>query len=367
MMKSPLNLTVLLAALMLLVTPALAQEKQAEQAAPTKAIGEKTMLAFYVDVTQIDTEMISGLGKMLMGLAQNEAIKGQDLALPIGDPQQIADMLTLLRGSFVQAGGEAMLMTVEMPQEESWSPPMALLAKTNGKFDAASMTALFRSMGEGETDATLEALGDGWQNIAMKSKEGQAVTLPLPKPDAVAFAAINKQLTQHKKPMLAVAFRMQDQMREMMDEAEKAAKNAQPGQEQDPQQQMAMGMMMGMFKPIRSLDTLGLSISQVEVGGMLVDAQMTFQDAQSAQQFANLYNSILMFAPVIMAGAAQEGQIQNLPDPATINQFFMKLRMNLAGNSLKLTLDQDFFDLAEKMAPLFEGLNDQGGAEDFDL
>ncbi|MBX2852019.1 MAG: hypothetical protein KTR15_09775 [Phycisphaeraceae bacterium] len=364
-MTRPLNLTVLLAALMLLVSPALAQKKQAEQAAPPKAIGETTMLAVYVDVTQLDPEMISGVGDMLLGLAENEALQDQELALPIGDPQQLADMLTLLRGSFVQAGGEALMMTIEMPEEDSWSPPMALLAKTNDKFDATSMTALIRSMGEAKMEASIEALGDGWQNIAMKSKEGDAVTLPLPKPDAAAFDAINKQLTQHKKPMLAVAFRMQDQLREMMDQAEQAAKNAQPGQGQDAQQQMAMGMMMGMFKPVRSLDTLGLAISQVDEG-MLVDAQMTFQDAQSAQQFANLYNSILMFAPVMMAGAAQEGQIENMPDPATINQFFMKLRMTVAGNSLKLTLDQDFFDLAEKLAPLFEGLNGQG-EEDFDL
>lgn len=365
-MTRPLNLTLLLAALMLLVTPALAQNKQAEQAVPPKAIGEKTMLAVYVDVTQMDPEMISGIGKMLMGMADNDAIKDQGLALPIGDPQQLTDMLTLLRGSFVQAGGEALMMTVEMPEQESWSPPMALLAKTNDKFDAQSMTALIRSMGEGEMDATLEAIGDGWQNIAMKSKEGEAVTLPLPKPDANAFDAINKQLTQQKKPMLAIAFRMQDQLREMMDQAEQAAKNAQPGQGQDPQAQMAMGMMMGMFKPIRSLDTIGLAISEVEEGKMLVDAQMTFQDAQSAQMFGNMYNSILMFAPVMLAGAAQEGQIENMPDPATINQFFMKLRMNVAGESLKLQLDQDFFDLAEKLAPLFEGMNDQG-ADDFDL
>ena len=367
-MTRPLKLTVLLAALVLVVTPALAQKKQAEQAAPPKAIGANTMLAVYVDVTQIDPEFINGLGGMLMGLADNQALEDQDLALPLGDPQELTDMITLLRGSFIQAGGEALMMTVEMPGEESWSPPMSLLAKTNDKFDAVSMEALIRTMGEGEMDAAFEALGAGWQNIALESKEGDAVTLPLPEPDADAFDAINKQLTQHKKPMLAVAFRMQDQLREMMDQAEQAAKQAQanPGQGQDAQQQMAMGMMMGMFKPIRALDTIGLAISEVEDGEMLVDARMTFQDAVSAQQFANLYNTIVMLAPVMMAGAAQDGQAENMPDPATINQFFMKLRMTVAGDSLTLTLDQDFFDLAEKMSPLFEGLNAEG-AGGFDL
>ncbi|MEO0476138.1 MAG: hypothetical protein AAF085_09255, partial [Planctomycetota bacterium] len=257
-------------------------------------------------------------------------------------------------------------MTIEMPGEDSWSPPMTLLAKTNDKFDEATMSALIRSMGEGEVDAKMEALGNGWQNIAMKSKEGDAITLDLPKPDADVFEAFNKQLAKHDKPMLAVAFRMQDELRQMMDLAEEAAKNAQPGQGETPKAQMAMGMMMGMFKPIRALDTLGIVVSKVEDGEMLVDAQMTFQDATSAQHFANLYNTIIMLAPVMMAGAAQEGQIENMPDPATINQFFMKLRMNVAGDSLTLTLDKEFFDLAEKLGPLFEGIAGDAGA-DFDL
>lgn len=349
-----MNLPALLAALALLMSPALADKT--EEAVPPQAIGEKTMLAVYVDVSQLDPEIFSGLGEAILGLASNEDLKDQGLVLPLGDPQQLVDMLTLLSGSFVQAGGEGLMMTVEMPGEESWSPPMALLAKTNDKYDAAAMGALVRTLGEGEMDAELVSLGNGWRNIAMKSKEGDAVTLPLPEPDKDVFSAINKQLTQHKQPMLAVAFRMQEELREMMDVAEEAAKNAQPGQGEDAQAQMAMGMMMGMFKPIRAMDTMGLAISEVEDGNMLVDLQMTFQDAQSAQQFSNLYNSILMFAPVMLSGAAQDGQIENMPDAATINNFFMKLRMQVAGDSLKLTLDKDFFELAEKLAPLFEGI-----------
>lgn len=355
-MTRPLNLIVLLAALMLLVSPASADK--AEEAIPPKAIGDSTMLAAYVDITQIDVDMVAQLGDAIIGLAENELLQDQGLALPLGDPQQIVDMLTTLRGSFLQAGGEGLAMTVEMPGEETWSAPMLLLAKTNDKFDPKSMTAMVRSMGEGEMDATIEGLGNGWQNIALATKQGEEVTLGLPKPDADAFTALNKQLTKHDKPMLALAFRMQDDMRKMLDEAEEMAKGAQagPGAEgQDAQAQMMMGMLMGMFKPVRELDTIGLSISKVGEDGMLVDAQMTFLDEVSAQQFANVYNMVMMFAPVAMAQAGQ-GQAENMPDPATINQFFMKLKMQVDGESLKLKLDQEFFDLVEKMAPLFEGM-----------
>lgn len=355
-----------LAALMLLIAPAHAE--QADPVIPAKAVGEKTMLAVYVDITQISPEALGGLGDMLKGITDNEALEGQGLALPMGDPKQIVNMITLLRGSFLQAGGEGLAMMMEMPGEDSWSPPMTLLAKTNDKFNAESMGAIFRSMGgEGKGETRMQALDAGWQSIVMENQDGEAVTMALPTPDPAVFTAMNKQLSHHKKPMLAVAFRMQDEMRKMMDSAEEAAKGAQPQPGEDPQAQMAMGMIMGMFKPVRALDTLGLAISQVEEGGMLVDVQMTFQDAQSAQMFANLYNSIMMFAPVMLAQAGQGDEIPNMPDPATINNFFMKLKMQPAGESLTLTLDQAFFDLAGKMAPLFQGIADQQGEPDFDL
>jgi hypothetical protein len=345
---------------MLLILPARAEKPQA---LPAQAVGSDTMLAVYVDVTQFSPEMIGGFGQALLGITQNEQLKGQGLALPIGDPTEIADMLTTLRGSFLQAGGEGLMMTVEMPGEDSWSPPMNLLAKTNDKLDSKAMVSLLRTMGDGEMDATLESLGSGWQNIGLKSKTGDAVTMPLPKPDADVFAAFSRELTQHKKPIFSVAFRMQESMREMLDELEQDAKEAQanPGQQQDGQAQMLAGMMMGMFKPIRQLDTIGLSISEDGNDSMLVDVQMSFLDATSAQQFGNIYNVILMIAPVALAQAGQGGEIENMPDPATINQFFMKLRMQPDGKSLKLKLDKEFFDLVEKLAPLFEGFNEQQG------
>lgn len=362
-----LNLTIVAVALMLMILPARAD--QAEQAIPFKAFGSNTMLALYVDITQFDPEMIEGIGEALIGIASSEELEDQGLALPLGDPEQIMDMLTTLRGSFLQAGGEGLAMTIEMPEDESWSPPMALMAKTNGKFDPNAMVSLIRTMGDGEMDATIESLGSGWQNIAMKSKQGDAVTLPLPEqPDADVFAAFNRELSQHKKPIFAAAFRMQEDMRKMMDEAEELAKQAQqnPGQGQDAQQQMLAGMAMGMFKPIRQLDTIGIAISEDGEDSMLVDVQMSFLDETSAQQFGNLYNTILMFAPVLMSQAGQGGEVENMPDPATINQFFMKLKMESAGKSLKLKLDKAFFDLAEKMSPLFEGIAEEQGG-DFDL
>lgn len=358
-MTRSMKWTLLLAAMLLLVSPALA--KDAEEAVPQQAIGKDTMLAVYFDVTQIDAEMIDRLGEVILALSENEALQDQEIALPVGDPRAMVDALTLMRGAFLQAGGEGLVMTVGMPGEEGWSPPMSLLAKTNGKFDAPAMAALIRTMGDGEMEAAIEPLGNGWQNIALTSKEGDEVTLPLPEPDEAVFAAFNKQLTQHKKPVMSVAFRMQEELRLMMDFAEEAAKNAQPGQGEDAQAQMAMGMLMGMFKPVRSLDTLGIAVSQVGEEGMLVDVQMTFLDAQNAQMFANLYNSILMFAPVILSGQAQGGEVENMPDPATINQFFMKLKMQVAGDTLKLTLDQAFFDLLDQMAPLFEGVQEEVG------
>jgi|GEM_PF-2541618 len=349
-------LTSMMAALaLLLCLPTLAAQP------PKEAVGTDTMLMLWVDVEQVDTEMIAGIGEALMQILENEMLQDQELALPLGDTQKMIDSLSVLRGSFLQAGGEGLLMTVDMPGEDSWSPPMNLLAKVSDKVDTKSMASLVRAMGEGEMEAKIEPVADGWQNIAIRTLDGQGVTMGLPKPDADVFTAFEKQLTQAEKPVLAVAFRMQEELRKMMDEAEQLAKNQQAGPGEDPQAQMAMGMLMGMFKPIRALDTLGIVVSQDKEEEMQVDVQMAFLDAQNAQMFANLYNSILMFAPVMMAQAGQGGQIENMPDPNTVNSFFMKLKMQVAGDTLKLKLDKDFFELAEKMAPLFEGMAPEPG------
>lgn len=360
-MKRLAQLTFFAAALMLLILPARAEK--AAEAVPTQAIGNSTMLAVYIDVTQFDASMIETIGNAVLGLAGNEQLQDQGLAVPLGDPKQLIDMLTTLRGSFLQAGGEGLLATIEMPGEDDWSPPMTLLAKTNDKLDANALTAMIRTLGDGEMDATLEAIGGGWQNVAMKTKDGQPVTIALPKPDADVFAAFNKQLTQHEKPVFAVAFRMQEEMRKMLDQAEGLAQEAQPGAAdgQDAQAQMMTGMLMGMFKPIRQLDTIGLAVSKDGQGSMIVDVQMSFFDAASAEQFGNVYNTLLMFAPMLAAQAGGQGQAENMPDPATINNFFMKLKMEVAGDSLKLRLDKEFFDLAEKLSPLFEGMAEQQG------
>lgn len=355
-MNTAIKPIVFLLATLLLSLPVQA-DKPKQATIPAQAVGENTTLAVYLDLSQIDAEMMESLGEgFLAGLASVAQTQGDGFTIPLGNPQELVDRVTATRNAFVQAGGEGLMMTVEMPREESWSPPMSLLAKTNGKFDAPGMEAFIRTMGLGEQSTAIESLGNGWQNIAIESQEGDPITLALPTPDKAAFAAINKQLSQHKKPVIALAFRMQDALRTKMDEAEQLAKAAQGAGGQNAQDQMMMGMMMGMFKPIRSLDTFGLAISPADES-LVIDAQMIFLNAASAQQFANLYNSIIMFAPALLAGAAQgEVEIENMPDPATINQFFMKLKMNLKGDTLNLTLDQTFFDLAEKMAPLFEGM-----------
>ena len=153
-----LKLIVLLAAFLIWVSPALAEKT--EDTLPPQVVGTNTMLAAYVDMTQISPNVIDQLGDVFLSLANNEMLKDQGVVLPIGDPQQIVDMLALLRGPFLQAGGEGLAMTVEMPGEDSWSAPIMMSAKTNDKFDAPSMAAMVRSMGGAETEATIESLGN---------------------------------------------------------------------------------------------------------------------------------------------------------------------------------------------------------------
>ncbi len=319
---------------------------------PEQAIGENTALVVWVDLEQVDTEMIQKLGDQLAALADNPILADQAQGIPLGEIGKMKDVLTTLRNGFLQAGGQGLMLTLEMPGEDSLSPPMSVLAKTGQAVDTKAMAALVRTMSEGAMDAELAPVVEGWHDLAIVDLDkGVEVTQALPKPDKKAFKAFDKQLGDVKKPIISVAFRMQDELREMIGQLGGLAGDG--GGQQDPQAQM----MLGMLEPLKRLETLGFAISK-DKDAFEVDAQMVFDKPGDAQQFAQMYNSILMFVPVILAGEAQK--IQNAPDANTINSFFMKLQMTQNGDTLKLHLDKEFFELVDKMAPLFEAFGEQG-------
>ncbi|MGB0767682.1 MAG: hypothetical protein ACPGYV_08215 [Phycisphaeraceae bacterium] len=360
-MKTIRTLTASLALLALLVAmPAAAAQ------APKEAVGTNTMLMVYVDVEAISPDSIASLGQLFNAVSNLGLLEEEGLGLPIGDPQDIVDGLTDTRASFVEAGGKGLLMTVDTPGDESWSPGMALFAKVSDDADAKAMAGLFGGPDETDRQATAQKLANNWHNIAINNADGSPVTQPLPEPDADALASFNKQFAEAGDPVFAVAFRMQDAMREKMDGAQDWTKDL--GESQDnAQAKMAIGILMSMFTPIRSLDTVGMVVTQGE-DGRVVELNMSFLDQTSAQQFSNLYNTVLMLAPLAVAEVAMksQGQIENMPDLNTIAQFFNRLKMKAAGETLKLRLDEGFMDMAEKMRPLFEQMRPQEG-DDLEL
>lgn len=340
-------LTACLAAIVMLTLsmPARAVE------APENAIGKNTALVVWLDVTQIDAEMIDEVGKQLAGLVDNPLLQDDEAGLPLGEVKEMVDGLTTFHSGFRQAGGQGLLLTMEMPEEESWSPPISVLAKTTNKVDVRAMGALVRTLSDGEMDAELLPIADGWHDLSIVSKtDGEAVTVGLPAPDKKAYTSFDKQLGAVKKPFATVVFRMQDSMRDMLEDAAGGG----GGGQQDPQ----MAMMLGMIEPIKALDTIGLSVTMIDKDTVEVDAQMVFLNAQQANMFLQMYNSIMMLAPAMLMQGAQGGP--DAPDPAKINAFFMKLQMKGNGDTLKLKLDKEFFDLAEEIAPMLEGLAGPG-------
>lgn len=336
---------VLIALTLMLTAPARAVE------VPKEAIGEATALVVWVDLEQVDNDIINKVGEGLASVMDNPLLQQQAGGLPLGALDDMLDSMTNFRDGFVKAGGEGLVLTMELPGEGSWSPPISLLAKTKENVDAKAMGDLIREMSEGDMNAELAPVVEGWHDLSIvKSGNGEEVTQALPsKPDKKAYKAFDDQLGEVKKPVLSVAFRMQDQLRERI---QQMAQGANQGQQQDPQ----AAMMAGMVGLLQGLDTVGFAISSDDEE-IEVDIQMVFLKAGDAQQFGQMYNSIMMLAPALLAAQIQD--IENAPDPNTINKFFMKLQMKQNGDTLKLNLDQEFFDLVEEMGPLFEGLGGQ--------
>lgn len=344
-MKLIKTLALMVAGLMLLMAgPAGAVQT------PKQAIGQETALVVWADLDQMDEDMVKRI-RELMGAAAENPLLGQLGGLPLGDIGAFTDKLTLVRNSALQAGGEGLLLALEMPGEGAWSPPMNVMVKTGDKVDTNGLAAIVRTMSEGEMDAELSELSKGWHNLAIKStKDGKAVTQELPEADKDAYKAFDKQLGEVKKPAMSLAFRMPEKMREQL------ANAGQNGQApKDPQ----AAMMLGMMQMLQGIDTLGVAISEDD-GEIEMDIQAVFLKPEQAQQFAQMYNTLMQLAPSIIAGQLQG--VKNMPDINTLTSFFSKLIMKQNGDTLKLNLDKDFFDLAKEVAPALEAMGGRARA-----
>lgn len=343
MMNPTKPLALMLAVLMLLLAgPAHAVD------APKQAFGEKTALAVWVDLEQLDEDMVNRI-KDVLGGAGDTPLLGQLGGLPIGDLGELTDQVTAMREGLLKAGGESMLIVLEMPGEGAWSPPMNILVKASDNADTDALAATVGTMSEGKMSATIQPIDDGWHNLTITNvNDGTAVTQSLPEPDKKSYKAFDEQLGEVKKPAMSIAFRMSETMREQF---AGAGQNGQRGG--DPQAAMAMGMMQS----LQGLDTLGVAISEDD-DDVELDIQAVFLKPAQSQQFAQMFNSMMQLVPMILANELQN--LEDAPDMNTVNKFFGKLQFRQNGDTLKLNLDKDFFELAKQIAPVFEAMQGRG-------
>lgn len=313
--------------------------------APKAAIGEGTAVAVWVDFEQMDKDMIERVRDLLGGASDNPLLGQLGGGLPIGDIGTLTENMTQVRDGMLEAGGEGLLITLDMPGEGDWSPPMNVLVKASDNADADAMAGIVAKMTEGEQTATMQPIADGWHNLAItRTKDGKAVTKALPEPDKKAYKAFDEQLGEVKRPAMCLAFRLPESLREQF------AGAGQNGQQPNNPQ---AAMMMGMMQSLQGLDTLGVAVSEDD-DEVELDIQAVFLKPSQAQQFGQMYNSMMQLAPVLLANELPN--IENAPDVNTVTKFFNMLIMKQNGDTLKLNLDKDFFELAEEVAPVFEAM-----------
>lgn len=344
----PLFLMMMLAVVTFVARPAAAAQ------APEKSVADDTMLMLWLDLTQIDGETIIAVSEALGDFADSDMLKQNGIGVPLGDTEQgMADLIET-RDAMVANGARGMLLMIDRAAEDSWSPNMRMLVQTTEDADAAKLAELAAGMTDGAATAEATPYAEGWHTLTLISTEGdgEAISLPVVTDgDEEIAAAFNLQLDEQKDAPFALVFRMDDSIRTMIDDM---AINA-----EDPQ----VAMMMSMVQLLSGMDTMALSIADEE--GMVINLAMRFQDEQQSTQFLQMYNAIMMMAPALLAQQAQE--LDDAPEPAVINGFFGKLLMQPDGQTLRLRLDQDFFDLAQEMGAMLEGMGLNGGGLDLDL
>jgi len=345
-MKTLILMPMLAMTLLLCARPAAAVE------VPENAVAEGTAIMVWVDLTQIDAEMIEGAADMLSGAMDNLPMDDTDLGIPMGD-MDMDEMLIQIqdfRDEFVEAGAEGILLMVEMPSDDSWSPPFSALVKTAEGADGAAISEMLTEMAEGEAVGVNE-YASGW--MALEVEGADAVTKEGSLEAAEAFGS---QLAEREDAPITVIYRMDDTARDAIDEMMMG---------DSPE----MAMVAGIIQPLKGMDTMALSVYVDDVDSEMavtLDMAMVFSDPEQGEQFMNSFNGILMLAQGMMG--MQMAELENAPSNDTLAEFFNSLLLQGDGEVLTLELGEDFFGLVEELAPAFEemmeGMGGFGGEGD---
>lgn len=341
--------------LMLLAMATIIARPAAAVQAPDKAVPEQTMLVVWLDLEQIDAETIESVGETISGFLAGDRVQDLGLGVPLGDPEEGIAKMAQTRDAMVENGAEGLLLMIDRPADDSWSPAMRALVKTSADADAEKLAELASGLSdEGDLSALAAPYADGWHSLAIwrDGDEEQDIVLPaVTDGDEEVAAQFNLQLEEQGDAPFTLVFRMDETMKKRVDDMTAG------GQQQNPQ----MAMMMSMAGMLRGMDSLAVSLADEE--GLNINIAMRFEDTEQATAFVQMYNALMMMAPALVAQQAQN--MPDPPEPAMINSFFAKLMMKPDGQTLRMELDPSFFEMAQQLSSLFEGMGIQ--PENFNL
>jgi len=325
-------------ALVLIARPAAAE-------VPETAVSEKTALMVWVDMTIVDADMIAKAGDMLADLGESPMLgglaeQGGAQGLPLTELDLSIIQMQDFRDAFTEAGGEGMLLMMAMPTEGEQMPGMSAMVKVGEDADIAALQDAMAGLMDG-TVVEMDEYADGWLAAGI---DGSLPPTADGKPEDAAH--FNAHLAERAEAPITIVFRMDDDMREMIDGMMLV---------EDPQ----MAMLAGMIQPLRGMDTAALSVFVDEDDAVEIDVAMAFGDKQLGSEFLNSFNGILMLAQGMLG--MQMAELNNPPSQEAIAGFFQGLAMQSedGGETLRMKLGQDFFEFAEELGPAFEEMMGQ--------
>lgn len=315
---------------------------------PDTAVADDTTLMLWIDLTRVDEAMIDRAGEMMADLADSPMAGG----LPMGDLDLGVLMMHDFRESFVEAGGEGLLVMMSMPDMNNLGQgidelPLSIMVKAGEGADAAAIKdAMTDLMGEmaGDVAFEMDEYADGW--LAVDADDLPPVTK---EGDADVADRFNAQLLERAEAPMTLVFRMNDQLRDLLDDMMVA-------------EDQTMAMLAGMMQPLHGMDLAAVSL-YTDGGEAEVDIAMVFEDKNMGKQFLNSFNGMLMLGQAMLGG--QMAEMPNPPSQEAIAGFFEYLAMGSTdgGETLRLKLDQGFFDIVEEMGPALQDLMGGMGGE----
>ncbi len=285
---------------------------------PEGAISDDVVMLIWADVAALAPDKLLQTIDSVVDQMPPE-VSADDRAQMKEQAREAMSEYRQMHQKIADAGATGLLIGMQAPASMMQEPAGFMLVRAGAGADAAKLKAAVTALPDGPEpdEVNIEPFADGW--MVVTDNQGKLIK---PTGGSAAAAGVFEEIfAQAPGAPIRMAFRMNDQMRQMLDKQGGQAAQANP---------MAAGM-IGAMKKLNSISVAGYLGDNPRQ-----DIVAAFEDAEAAEQFSDLLDGVLSMVKMMAAGSpeADAQAAAKLLNEIKLVQDGPKLSLSMSANTL---------------------------------